>query len=85
MTKREAKRIAYRNITDGASSELANGADYWNVVPGSTDGEPFSDEDQAKVEAAAHEIFDALEKRAIPQRNAGAFRDRMAAHAKGTR
>lgn len=63
MNRREAHRIAYRNIIDGIEGDLANGAEYWHGHPGT--GEFLSDEDAAKVEREAKEILAGFERFAL--------------------
>jgi hypothetical protein len=62
VTSREAKRIALKNIVDGISSELANGAEYWAQHPETR--EPLEDDAIALVEKAAREILVVLDRRA---------------------
>jgi len=62
MTKREARRIAYRNIIDGIASELHNGAEYWVTDP--TTHQDLPDADAKKVEQEAWSILRSMERRA---------------------
>lgn len=62
LTRREAKRIALRNIIAAIEGDMLAGAEYWRTCPETRLA--MREEDVERVAAAAKEILVVLDRRA---------------------